>query len=242
MRLVVAAAGAEWPRPALAAVGLVINVMFFEKPDLYQPIDSIANGPQLVRVRARETMAQRHVAIGGNAHQPQARAARIRFAHALVDFFQRVFNVRKSVMPVFERCLQKVCSERAELLQHGIETRFRDRILRAWRGSNRREPYVPESNFFREMLVDLADVERLRSERDARPNGSATMPLQQFLDFRSDDIVTAFAVAKDAELVLHLFRPIDRDRNTHAIFREKFDDLGTQQCGIRGEAEIHRSE
>src|ERR1035438_10181661 len=170
MRLVVAAAGTERARPALAAIGLIIDVMFFEKPDLYQPIDSIANGPQLVRVRACETMAQRHVAIGGNAHQPQARTARIRFAHALVDFFQRVLDVRESVMAVLERRFQEVCCQRAELLQHSVETRLRDRILRAWRGSNRREPNVPESNLFRQMLVDFADVERLRSERDARAN------------------------------------------------------------------------
>src|ERR1017187_727946 len=164
-------------------------------------------------------MAQRHIAICRNAHQPQACAARIRFANSLVDFFQCVLDVRESVMPVFERGLQKVCSQRAELLQHSVETRLLDRILRAWRGSNRREPNVPESNLFRQMFVDFTDVEGLRSEGDARANGTATMPLQQFLDFRSDDIVTAFAVAEDAELVLHLLRPIDRYGDTHSIFR-----------------------
>src|ERR1700693_2629042 len=44
VRLVVAASGAKRPRPALAAVRLLIDVMLLKKPDLHQPIASLPHG------------------------------------------------------------------------------------------------------------------------------------------------------------------------------------------------------
>ena len=116
VRLVIAAAGAQRTRPAPAAIGLVVDVMLLQKPDLHQPVDAVAHRAQLVRVGAGEAMAQRHVAIGGDAHQPQSRAARIRLADAFVDLFQRVLHVGEAVMPVLQRCFQELGGQRLELL------------------------------------------------------------------------------------------------------------------------------
>ena len=103
--------------------------MLFQKIDLHQTVDAVAHSAQLVCVRSREAMAKGHVAIGRNAHQAQPRATRICFAHAFVDFFDGVLNVRKPVVPVLERGLQKIVRERLELAEHGVEPLVGDGVL-----------------------------------------------------------------------------------------------------------------
>src|SRR5438445_4252071 len=80
VRFVVAAARAERPRPAPAAVGLVRNVVLLEKRGLRAPIDAVAHRPQLVRVRAGKPVAERHVAVSRHAQEAEPGAARIRLA------------------------------------------------------------------------------------------------------------------------------------------------------------------
>ena len=55
---------------------------------------------ELVRVGSGEAVAQRDVAVGRDAQQAEAGAARERLAHALVDFLERLLDVREAVMPV----------------------------------------------------------------------------------------------------------------------------------------------
>src|SRR5450755_4314719 len=117
VRLVIAAARTERTRPTLVAVGLVGDVMFLEKSDLDQAVDTAGDGAEFVFVRASETMAESDVAIGGDAHQPESRAAGVRFADAFVDLFERIFDVRESVMAILDRGLQEVGGERLKLPQ-----------------------------------------------------------------------------------------------------------------------------
>src|SRR5439155_10356833 len=51
VRFVVAAAGAQSTGPSFAAIGLVRDVVLFEKLDLRLAIDAVAYGAELVRVR-----------------------------------------------------------------------------------------------------------------------------------------------------------------------------------------------
>ena len=76
VRLVIAAARTERPRPARAAVGLVRDVMRLEERLLRVAIDAVADGPELVRVGPGEAVAQRDVAVGRDAEQAEAGAAR----------------------------------------------------------------------------------------------------------------------------------------------------------------------
>ena len=62
-------------------------------------------------------------------------------------------------------------------------------------------------------------------KRHARADRPAAMPLQQLLDLRRDDVVAAGAVVEDAELVLHLARAVDRDRDADVVLGEELDDL-----------------
>jgi hypothetical protein len=64
------------------------------------------------------------------------------------------------------------------------------------------------------------------------------VPRQQRLDLRRRDCVTAGAVVEDAELVLHLFGAVDRDRHADALGREELDDVGPQQRRVGRQAEI----
>ena len=61
------------------------------------------------------------------------------------------------------------------------------------------------------------DVHLAGRQRDARADRAAAVPPQQLLDLRRDDVVAARAVVEDAELVLHLLRPVDRDRHADAF-------------------------
>ena len=85
VRFVIAAARTERPRPACAAVGLVGDVMRFEKCALRVAVDPVPDRPQSVRVGAGESMAQRHIAVCRDAEQPEPRTAGKGLAHTLVD-------------------------------------------------------------------------------------------------------------------------------------------------------------
>ena len=66
------------------------------------------------------------------------------------------------------------------------------------------------------------------------------MPFQQLLDFRRDHVVAAGAVMEDAELVLHLFRAVNRDRDADVVLDEELDDVRAQQRGVGRQAEVNR--
>ena len=59
-----AATRAERPCPALAAIGLIPDVIFFQEFQLDKPVDSVSHRSKLMRVRAGKAMAQRHITIG----------------------------------------------------------------------------------------------------------------------------------------------------------------------------------
>src|SRR5256885_7355699 len=120
VRLVVAAAGAQRPRPADAAVGLVRDVMLLEKRLLRMPIDAVAHAADLVRVAAGEAMAERDVAVGRDAEQPQPGSARVRLADALVQLLERLLYVREAVVAIGDRRLEVFVGEIAELIEHAI--------------------------------------------------------------------------------------------------------------------------
>src|SRR6266478_6487849 len=66
MRLVITAARTKRSRPALAAIGLVVHVMLFEKTDLHQPVDAGRDGSKLVLIGTGESMAESDIAIRRN--------------------------------------------------------------------------------------------------------------------------------------------------------------------------------
>src|SRR5439155_3106646 len=140
----IAAARAERTRPADAAVGLVGDVVLLEEGRLRPPLDSVADGSELVRVRSREAVTQRDVAVRRHPEQPQARAARIRLADAFVNFLQRILHVRESVMAIFDDMSEKIRRERAELIEHAIEAALADRVLLIRRRGHGREADFPE--------------------------------------------------------------------------------------------------
>ena len=213
--------------------------MLFEKPDLHQPVHAVANRPQLVFVRPGEAMAQRHVAVRSHAHQPQPGPARVCFAGALVDLFQRVLHVREPVVPPVHRRLQPFAGQRAELAQHGIESLVVDGVLALRRGGYRRKAHLPEPDILGQMPVDFLDVQGLGRQRDARADGAGTVLLQEFPDLGFHDIVAARSVLEHAEPILHFLGPVDRDGDAHPVLHQPFDHVLPQQGGIRRQAEVH---
>ena len=64
--------------------------------------------------------------------------------------------------------------------------------------------------------------------------------LQQLLDFRRDHVVAAGAVMEDAELVLHLARAVNRDRDADVVLDQELDDVRAQERGVGRQAEVDR--
>src|SRR5919108_2125162 len=114
VRLVVAAARTQRPRPADAAVGLVRDVMPLQEHALHIAIDAVADRPEFVGVRAGEPVAERDIAVGRDTKQPEARAARKRFADAFVQLFHRLLDVREAVMAVRDGVLEELVRQLAE--------------------------------------------------------------------------------------------------------------------------------
>ena len=178
-----------------------------------------ATVPELVRVGSGEAVAERDVSVGGDAHQPEPGAARERLAHALVDLFERLLDVREAVVPVVDRVFEELVGEIPELAEHVVVAVLGDGVAAAGRRRHRREADLPEPDLLGEMAIDPLDVERSGGQRDARADRPAAVPLEQLLDLRRDDVVAAGAVVEDAELVLHLARAVDRDRDADLVRR-----------------------
>src|SRR5436190_15621937 len=148
MRLMIAAAGAQRPGPAGAAIDFVRNVMALEKGPLRLAIDAVADTAQTVPVRSGKTVAQRDIAAGRDAEKTEAGAAGIGLAHALVELLQRSLDVGGSVVPVGDRRLEKLKGELAELTEHLVVAALRNRMPAVGRGGHRREADFPEPDVF----------------------------------------------------------------------------------------------
>ena len=72
------------------------------------------------------------------------------------------------MMAILQRRIAEVAGQIAELRQQVIEAAVGDRVVAPRRGGHRREADFPEAKLLGEMAVDLADVERLLRQGDAR--------------------------------------------------------------------------
>jgi hypothetical protein len=108
-----------------------------EKVRLDRAVNPVANGAELVLVGAGEPVTQRDVAARRHAEQSQAGTARIRLAHALVNFLERVLDVRESMMQVPHRGFLELDGECPELIQHPIKSVVVDRVLQRRRRRDR---------------------------------------------------------------------------------------------------------
>mgnify|MGYP005640883859 CR=1 FL=1 len=104
------------------AIGLLVDVMALEKRPLGVGVDPVTDRAELVGVGAGEPVTQRHVTVGGDAHQTKTRAAGQRLACALVQLLDRIAHVAEAVMPTGQRGLQELVAERSELSEHLIES------------------------------------------------------------------------------------------------------------------------
>src|SRR5579885_3357890 len=107
-----------------------------------------------------------------------------------------------------ERGFEELVRQRAELLQHAVESVVADRVPPLRSRGHRRETDLVKSDVVRQVPENAMHVQRLRRERDARPNRPAAMLPQQLADLRSNDVVTAHTAFEDSKLVLHLLRAV----------------------------------
>jgi hypothetical protein len=142
------------------------------------PVDAVADGAEPVIGGAGEAVAERHVAVRGDAHQPHAGAARVRLARALVDLLERVAHVGEAVVPAGERGLEELVRQRVELVEHASEAVVLDRVSAAVGGGDRREADFAEADLLGEVAIDADDIEVLPRQRDARADRPARVALR----------------------------------------------------------------
>ena len=102
-RLVMAAAGAKRPSPALMAVILGIDISSSEEIILFFPVDAGGHVTQDMLIGIDEAMAGRDIARRSDTNEPESGAAGMRFVHALMQFGQRVADIREAVMFAAQR-------------------------------------------------------------------------------------------------------------------------------------------
>ena len=209
-----------------------------EELELALAVEPGVHRPDAVVVRSREPVAERHVAVGGHAHQPQARAARERLADALVDLLDRVLDVREPVVPVVDRELEELLRQLLELAQHAVEPGVFDRVAPAVGGCDGSEADLPESDLVAQVVKNARHVQRLPGERHPGPDRAGAVALQQAPDLRHRVVVAAHPVLEDAELVLHLLGPVDADGHADPVLGQPVDHLVAQQRAVGGQREI----
>src|SRR5437762_2387196 len=102
--LVVAAAGADGPRPTGMAVVTGAEMVRLEKFLTSHLVDAtVLHMSHLPDGGVDKSVAQVEIARGADAQQPESRAAGIGLAHAGVQLFQRVVRVREAVLPALDR-------------------------------------------------------------------------------------------------------------------------------------------
>ena len=143
-------------------------------------------------------------------------------------------------MTIRDRRFEVLVREIEELIEHAIVAVVRDRVAAGRRRRHRREADFPEPDVVGEVTVDALHVEVRGRQRHARANRAAAVPPQQLADFRRHQIVAAGAVVEHAELVLHVLRTVDRDRDADPVLGDELDDLRLEQRRVGREAEVDR--
>ena len=204
-------------------------------------IDAGGDVAQRVLVGIDKAMAGSDIARRTDAHQAQAGAAGMRLVDALVEFGDRVADVRESVHLAAQRVLEVLLGQHMELAQNTVHAAFADGIEPIRRSRHRREADLVESELVLQVAVDSHDVRDAGGQRNARRDRARAVARDQRFHARCDDVVAAAAVGEDAQLVVQLRRAVHADRDADIVVREELDDRGRQQRGVGGEAEIDAS-
>jgi hypothetical protein len=110
------------------AVILRVDVAALQEVGLLFAIHARRDVTQRMRIRIDKAMARSNVARRTHTDKTQPRATRMRFVDALMQFRQRVADVRKAVMLAAKREVAVLESQFAKLLQHAIHAAGFNRI------------------------------------------------------------------------------------------------------------------
>src|SRR4051812_26911190 len=192
-----------------------------------------------MRRGAGEAMAEGDIAVRRDTHETDPRAARIGLAHSLVNLLERVAHIREAMATPRERRLEILPRQRLKAREQRLKALVFDRVLTLPARRHGREADLPEADLLEEMTIDRDDVEILPGQRHARAHRLPAVTRQQLLDPRQNQIVAAQAIREDAELVLLLPRPVDRNRHANVVRDDPVDDLLAQQRGVCRQAGVY---
>src|SRR5688572_14262005 len=156
-----------------------------------------------------------------------------------MDLLESILEIGEAMMAILQCALQKFLCQPAELTEHRLKTGVIDRVFSLRRRRNGRKADFPEPYLLSQVAEDLLNVQSLRRKGYARAYRPASVKAQKLANLGSYHVITAGAVMKDPELVLHLLGAVDRNRHTDPVLCQEFDDLRTQQGGVGGQTEVY---
>ena len=216
-----AAARAQWPRPAGMAIVFGVDVASREKALLFRAIHSARNIAQRMLAGIDETMARRNALPDGpTPTKPSPRAAGMRFVHPLHQLGHRVADVRKAMHLSAKRVSLPLFGQQMELIEHDIHASVADRIKTVRRSGYGRESDFMKPEILFQMAVNPNHIGNSGSESHARGNGPGSMIRDQSAHARRDDVVTAAVpLAKTRSLFMQFGRTIHgADGHPDAVF------------------------
>ena len=157
-RFVMAAAGAQRPRPARVAIVLRADVAAVEEIVLLFASMPVEMCPSAC---VSESTKRWHGAMSperSDAQQTQARAAGMRLVDALAQLGQGVADIRESVHFAAQRILQILVGQHVELFQHAVHARLVDGVQPIGRRSDRREADFVEAEILLQMPEDADHI------------------------------------------------------------------------------------
>src|SRR5450631_136493 len=154
IRFMVATARAQMADPAGFAMGsLAVDGLVDEGAET-RAVDAGGDVAECRQFGAREAMTQVEVACTVDGKQPDAGAARQRFATTLVQIGHQLVHVGEAVVGAAQRCLAIVLSQAFEGALHLRKFGVGERVTRLGRGGHGRITHFMEADLASKMGVD----------------------------------------------------------------------------------------
>ena len=237
--LVKTSSGTYGPRPTRMAVVPCPDMVSGKKLTAGLMVHStIFHVSHLADRRIDKTVAERDVPRRSNSKQADSGTTGIGFADTGIQLFQRVAHVGKTVLASLEGVVAILPSQIREGIEDVVHLLCSDMVepVRARRG--RRKSNRIETQFSRQVPVDLFHVAHLGSKRNPRADRIRPVLFQKVFDFRRDDVITTSPIMEHSHLVVQFLVAVDTDRDADAVLGKKVYYLFGEKSSVGSKTEL----
>ena len=142
------------------------------------------------------------------------------------------------MVPALQRVREEFLRQRLKLAEHLVEPAVLNCVLPVRRRGHGCEAHLAEANLLGEVTKNSLSVQRLRRQCHTGADWLSRVTPQQFPDLRHRHVVAARTAVKNAELVLHILRTVDRNRDGDVILDQEVNDVWLEQRPVRRQIEL----